>query len=422
MQTAKRRSAKPLKIALVCVLVVILGTTTVFAGTAIYSLLVKQNGDYGASISVTPQPDTDEWKYVNIAFDYIPEGMIMETDISYYYPVDDGKSDYYNGFCVCLFSVKSDFEIPAFYVGECKELTVNGNRAVLMNITYTEEDSCYESYLYFENSNLLLQSAFSGEFDESEIIKILSGVRLSEGTQFDCMFDFSNDKAQQLPVSPCKDSVKNYNREIKIGQQTELRNQNESGEKYLWYTVDDAQIFDNVSSLDSRNFTEPPIGKISDYIDKSGNVKPYMREYYEFGDGVNTIDKLIKTERADRKFVLVTLTVENKSEEAQHFGLSLDGVEWLKHNGEGNLDSAQNVINGLSNYGETISYVYADDYTDITLPYHSKRTIKLGYFVDADALDELYFIINTDYRETADNVQTDYAYIKLFDGESTDGQ
>ena len=79
------------------------------------------------------------------------------------------------------------------------------------------------------------------------------------------------------------------------------------------YMIEKVEVFDSIKDFKQENFSELGLGIISENqaLDQTGQLIPYRRDEYKFGNGKDSIDQLVESKLIHPKFVYLKTTVKN---------------------------------------------------------------------------------------------------------------
>lgn len=445
-QPVKAKS-RVMRNAIVCALVLAVGVAGVVSASAIFPMTVNRNGSYGMSIELEPTNNgTDSistndmsiqlsagsksaHEYVKFNIGYLPEGVVSYYDQGKYkYSLNGGDDGQFFSFSTQRIVEKQT--ITTTFIKDYEQFEINGNQAVLAHVdSINELTKCF--YIYFENEALLIQCYISDDVSDEEIIKVMENLSVTEGTEDD--YDSATlsevkkslaDKAKEAFDSTTqaaydawlKSNTTHQISVVDIG--TPLSYAEDLKEFNGTYTVDSIEVLDNISGLDEKFFDISSKEDLSDYADENGNLLPYTRETWKYGDGVNTTNELVASETVNTRFVYVTLTVDNTNNHAdtfylEQFSLNMIDPDILQENNgiykytEADAEPEENIwVNSRSLYGE-IDYIDNNNvdydaeivgalygYYELSVPADSIETVHLGFWADEDTLDKLYLEVN----------------------------
>ena len=301
--------------------------TTVFAGV-IYGLKNNQLGKYAYETKLERQDGTqdsavsaaDEQHYVKIQASYLPDGMVQTEEGKYNYR--DGRGGVTFG-CYYMDTGDTSFEKLSYNVTEKEDLKVNGRDGVYLK---TVLDAYNQSlYVTCPEEHLVLEMLISSDVSKEEALKIAQGVTVTptkETTGDDVLlcYNWSSyleaEKANAL-AEESTDSVemtfpkKLLEKAESIGAIMDMKNNGLEKLPGLTAKVTDVQVSDNKNIL--------PDGMLdadaSTAFDENGNIKSSTLSYIREGDGVDTLDRVVKTEKSENKLVYVTIEYTNTGKE-----------------------------------------------------------------------------------------------------------
>ncbi len=396
------------KAVIACAIVLALGSSSVFAAQQVWKIFSDPVGNYGLKISADISTADEAPEYVKLVLGYLPDGVV-ET------PHTNGMKYSLEGnsvsktLCFSLIKLKENYEYTIDYVAESTETTVNGNRVIISNRKFFENDTEVQKgfNIYFDKWNMVLSCICSSDISDDELNKIIAGISLAEGTSDDCFEysiypdDFETDYTapNEQYNSICQDTYT----EMKVNTPFEYNpyKSDDNTEKNFEINVRSVEIKNNSDGLDIDKFrfneywineNQTEEGVYDDFFNADGSVvRDYERSEYTYGDGINSIGKYTNSQ-AKRNFIVATLEVtglaEYSSEEPYDFDVSMLNLQNLIKSGS-NLYRTNDSFTGYMVYYETDRN---------NLAYISKgetRTIRVGFFVDDDKLDSLYFTMKT---------------------------
>lgn len=383
-----------LKTTAIAVVVLAMATTTVYGASELYKLAVKNRGEYGLGLSVAYNENSPE--YVKLVADiegYAP--MKGASGLKFCKAESDRFADY-----SFLLSRPHDGSEELFEnVKDYKIMDINGREAVLMTASGTMKMTRVS--VYFEEVNIVLTCYVNPEISQQEIIDNLRNVRVVEGS--------ASDNTQYTT------SVK-----LSTGAFTDIKNsyikteENESFEIYTQVSsnLSDIKVVDSAEGLDKTDFYF--WGEdVSEYISADGYLYPRVSDVWNFGDGVNSTDEFIRSEKMEQKLVLADVIYVNNSDSQYTFSIDWR-LQYLEQSDSGELGMAEiyksdrNIGDGFAQYIENANsgkayYVY-------TLEPGEAKTFTVGYLCDTELLSDAYLVCEKDssnsYELSAVKVQS----------------
>lgn len=270
------------------------------------------------------------------------------------------------------------------YSVSSKQLEINGHSAYIAH----KDDSfeMNEAGILFDEERCLMNFWFGKGYSDEEIIKVLEGVRLvpDPEREYTLCVDYSErisreaEMDEEIPLAAVPDTW------YQIGDTLP----GNVIAPHCEFTIDTVEYYENVADFDAGKF----FADLPQELKVDGTIRPWIREIWNWGDGVNTKNELVRREEVKLVFVLVTATIKNNGTET---------VDWEAPENIGFFDEAED---GTLEKRETEPYreeaVYLDgavlpnddpDYFHIPVEAGETVTYKVGYLVEADLLGSLFW-------------------------------
>ncbi|MCD7736682.1 MAG: hypothetical protein LUI07_06940 [Lachnospiraceae bacterium] len=339
--------------------------TTVVAGTAIRArFFTETEGDYGVNITIgSAETETDSEgsmaamlaglevpeeipASVTVEASCIPEGMVQ---------YDDGwKIDYEDDIWGGSFSIAEEImgENPAetqsseTNVVDSEELELNGHYAVWLEKEYLDDGSENTTQmlyiLYPEVWRILRIYCRNGDVTKDELLAVAEGLIVtgSEETMLladaytiddreaDAETELENyDFYEENGACMTVDAAAVEENLHQIGDPFEISAWSDSeADEESFHTVSvgvsDVQVSDNMSILgdDWKSILDSGIytSDLQTYSDEEGNLLPMQIDYVKAGDGVNSLNTVVKTEEVEQKLICATIEFTNYGEADLH--------------------------------------------------------------------------------------------------------
>ncbi len=389
------RKKSPLKVVALAAAITALLTLTGFAANTVYEKFINKE-NYKVTLDLNEE-STDNLKspeYVKLNFGYLPE-YLDTADAPYKLGIKTQTGDIApSGLTFRLFRNETAKDLEIFYVGSATECMFGDNQGAVMKIdTGIESDGDNydkEFLINFADMGYVLHCYVSERISEDEMMKIANGLSLTE-TDKEHAFIIDT----YIPttdnggiIEPSSDIVYSYAEDAVVRELGETfnitaHNGDIDGNDYT-LCVKNIEIRDNVKGLDYRSFN---LAKdISDYVDENGNFKTYDRKIYNYGDGVNSISSIKKTETVGRKIILIDIEVTNNEKSANEFYIDA-GICSISGTHEANRFNNFEASYISGQYGGTGGYYH--------IPFEAgeKKTVTYGFVIDDDAdFTDLMFI------------------------------
>ncbi len=417
-ETAPIKHHKTHRLAAFAAAAALLSVGALGANAVIKSFSPVKEGNYGLNITVGDSSDSDPLislgapggtpEYVKLNVGYLPEGMYFDENHGKYLSDDETKR-----MSIFYMRITEKQTIEDCNIASYEELTINGHAAVIAHSAMTPPESDYtrDFYIYFEDMATLVKGYVTYGIPDDELMKIMEGITVEEcnSDMYDNSFTQAKKEYAELKreekMTAFFDKVSELTRDnrlipINIGTKISF---GKGPEEFagIEYSVDSIEVLDNISALDYNKFNDWRTDLEND-VDENGNLLPYERSIYSYGDGVNTpFRKVIGQDTIDRRLVYATMTVTNTS----------DSINIFLYQGFGITNYTDD--NGiLTENDKTVKYLRSEPaYIDgndvdskgmkagwfsLTLAPGETRTVHIGFVCDADYIDDLYLTDNGD--------------------------
>ena len=385
-------------IAIAAVVAIIFMSVTVFAANTVYDYFVNKN-NYKVTLNVNEDTtvNAESPEYVKLEFGYLPDYLIPD-DAPYKFGVKtESGNDTGSGLTFQLFETDTAKNLEIFYAGSVTECMFGENQGAIVKIdTGIESDGDdYDKQflIYFKDFGYVLRCYVSEKISEDEMLKIAENISLVESDKENAFIvdTYIPTTENGGILEPASDFIYSYTADAtvrKIGEAFDVTayNGDIDGNDYT-LCIKNIEIRDNINGLDVDSFG--PTADLEKMVDDNGYFKEYERKTYDYGDGVNSVATIKKTETVGRRIILVDIEVGNNENIANEFYIdasvcSISGtLESNKYNSfEATYISGQN---GKSSGFYQIPFVAGE-----------KKTVTYGFIIDADAdYSDLMFIVGS---------------------------
>lgn len=355
---------------------------TAAAGSRIYQMYSEKEGNYGVKTGVTATgTTTDTIPEVEIQVGYLPETLYECADLCGpgKYHCKDEETPHTTGVTLVKWVMDSEGDLEAMQdtnVVEQTEMEINGHEAVYLKKQFLSGGGTNYSrvlYILYPEVQHIVQMYVSDGVPEEEMIKMAESIELvptGEVLEAEDAYTW-NDYALQQEDTVTQESKYTASLEEmanlhSIGEEIpiEVFAQKEDGEwdvmEGITVKVADVQVADDLSLLTASEYVDE---KWKEAIGDDGKLEMDTVQYVKHGDGVNTIDEVVKTEEKAQKLVYVTLEYTNTSDQELqnvlffHSMLALEEQEegyafreWVKQQEDGTWDEA--VSSSVTHLGE----------------------------------------------------------------------
>lgn len=389
-----KRWKKQLAIAGAVLLIAI--PTTVFAGTKLYEIFVKKE-QYEVNLSIKGSNNQGNKKHYFLDLGYLPSEMVGNEDSTKYSYKDNYAK---GGLSFRLWKINKEAEFSKLNTGDYQEVTYGDNQGIITKSVDNGRELAFDRQVYvmFEKEGYLLQAYVGNDVSETELTKIMANIKLTETTKAKATFFLDYDQYEKEfaeepqntnnKVLGIKEDSSNL---VKVGQSVSpLRGS-------FTYQVDKVEVLDSLASLDQSNLSDFALERMVEdqMMTAEGELLAYTQKTYSIGDGKTTIDQEIASNVVKPKFVYLTTTLTNITDQPiedlyyQHpiQLLVKKSQEWTYEERETYEEPSalSTEVDYLDSHGEGDSY-----YQLPTIQPNEKRTIHVGYFVDEDQLDKMF--------------------------------
>ena len=312
-----RRVSKAAAVVAVCVLAT---ATIAYAGTGLYHMYMEKQGKYsvntaikGDDIKILPKQIAE----VKVEADYIPEGMSWTDDDHLEY----NDKLYHGGFSFWqVLMDEGDLDQVYTDLGvEESEKTMFGEHEGVYLKYAGEGEFNQRMYLMFPEECRVLVISIGNDVTKEEAYKVAERLRLEETGQMmdtERLSTWSDYAISEEEISAEANPSEVKTNKLTIHPQGEAFALSAFGEDTegnsiqtsdIAVAVDDVQIADDLNLLKEKDIPE----EWKNVMGSDGKLVQNELSYIKKGDGINTLDKVVKTEKQNQKLVLVTTTYTN---------------------------------------------------------------------------------------------------------------
>ena len=302
--------------------------TTAFAGV-LYRMKSQQVGTYAVKTTQEKEAgaekdqvqSTGENHYVRLTAEWLPDGMVQTEEGKYSY-----KDTYAQGgvcmLCYYMDTGDSAFEMLTQQVVESETLDINGREGIYLGQQTLGDDLQFNQQLYvaYPDLHLVLEMTAASDVAKEDAIQIaehvtLTPVEQSEDKDVMLCYNWSSylnaDGGQEmadesdLPVTSV--TMESLKAAHAVGDAFDISENDLEKQPGLTAKVTDVQIGYNRSMLSDSMLGEDDKQAFA----SDGTLLPVILTYVKEGDGVNTLDQVIRTEEEPQKLVCVTVEYTN---------------------------------------------------------------------------------------------------------------
>ena len=295
----------------------------------------------------------EEMKEVTIEMGYIPEGMEWRDELYISYK-DTPMLGGFSFDTVLLDSNDFGKALTDVNVVESEKGIWGGHEGIYLQYQDLEQDGSFNQrmYLLYPEEYRVLIMYIGDDVSKEEAIKVAENISLVETervVKIKDMYTWSEFISPETDTGEVEITTKVSKNELKVfdvGEafQMECSGENEAGE---YISVDDVsvkvhsvQTADDLSLLDEKLVQQ----EWKDAVGSDGKLVDNTLSYIKKGDGIETLDEVVKTETVKQKLVYVTVTYQNNSDFTINHMMYLGNIMLLQ-----DKDEKYSIYNPCSN-------------------------------------------------------------------------
>lgn len=379
-----------------------------------YHMNLQQQGNYSVVTGVTADTEnqtteslSDQIPDVKIETSYIPEGMERKDERHLDYINTDNKGGFTID-AVLIGNGNLEEGLTDTNVEESEQTTFGEHEGVYLKYHTLQTDTHFNQriYLLCPEEGRIVTIYIGSDVSKEEAYKVAEGITLTETGEMISTGDLEDwstyIQMQNEELTEGEDSI-DVSEEYDTGKLPHIYNIGEDIKKDstsaqdsegndiestdVSVKVDSIQVADDLSLLDTKYIPD----NWKNITDENGTLKDNEASYIKRGDGVDTVDEVVRTENFPTKLVYATLTFTNQGDqelknihyyiemalldqtengyqrydyEAQS-GEDYDYVEW---NGALSLDGGMQYYDSQSDIGKNyISSLAAGESTEVNI-------------------------------------------------------
>lgn len=336
-----------------------------------YHMKMEQQGNYSVVTGLTEETEEqttktqtlpDQIAEVKVETSYIPEGMEWKDERHLDYTNSENKGGF-SFESVLIGDGNLEEGLTDTSVEESEQTTFGAHEGVYLKYHSVRTDTHFNQRIYLlcpEESRVLIVYIGS-DVSKEEAYKVAEGITLTETGEMISTADMwdwdafiqnskgevvEDDESGFIPygsVVPA-DQLRIYS----IGEEIYKEQAFTEEEKNVSLRVDSLQVSDDFSLLNESYIPD----EWKDRLDENGKLKNNDASYVKRGDGVNTLDEVVRTESFPAKLVYATLTVTNHSDQEIQ-----DILYYIKMSLLTQTDDGYQEYNYMEQSGEDYDYV-----------------------------------------------------------------
>ena len=356
---------------------------------------------------------------IDISAGYIPEGMEWMDESHLQYP----EHDLTGGFSfasVLLDDDDLDIVMQDKSVVECEERTFGNYEGVYLKYNDLAEDGSFNQRIYLLCPDVyrVITVYIGDDILKEDAVKVVENLVITEN---DTMIETAGLYTWSEMVSPEEASegtalisiegdklpVHQIGEAFDMSASGEDSDGNYIGDNKISACVDAVQVTDNLQLLVQNNVPEEWMTAVG----ADGKIVNNTLSYIKSGDGVDTVDEIVKTESMKQKLVYVTVTYTNKTDKEIAHMLYLGTLMLMNHEDgtyqiydpaqQSGTDCDRVIWDGVAHTAEMTYYSVSEDYGNggnyiSSLKPGESIQVNMAWIVNENDLDNMYLNLNGD--------------------------
>lgn len=418
----KRTGARVAAVAAVCVLAT---STVAYASAKLHHMFLEKQGTYSIVTGIKSDDSTgkidlpEKIHDIDISAGYIPEGMEWMDESHLQYP----EHDLTGGFSfasVLLDDDDLDIVMQDKSVVECEERTFGNYEGVYLKYNDLAEDGSFNQRIYLLCPDVyrVITVYIGDDILKEDAVKVVENLVITEN---DTMIETAGLYTWSEMVSPEEASegtalisiegdklpVHQIGEAFDMSASGEDSDGNYIGDNKISACVDAVQVTDNLQLLVQNNVPEEWMTAVG----ADGKIVNNTLSYIKSGDGVDTVDEIVKTESMKQKLVYVTVTYTNKTDKEIAHMLYLGTLMLMNHEDgtyqiydpaqQSGTDCDRVIWDGVAHTAEMTYYSVSEDYGNggnyiSSLKPGESIQVNMAWIVNENDLDNMYLNLNGD--------------------------
>lgn len=403
----------------------LLATSTVaYAGVKLYHIFLEKQGNYGVITGINTDDSNgkidlpEKIHDIDITAGYTPEGMEWIDEWHLEYP-EYGRTGGFNFSAVLLDEDDLDKVMQDKDVVDCEKRTFGDYEGIYLKYNDLAEDGSFSQriYLFCPDLYRVITVYIGDDIAKEDAVKVAENLVITENnTMIETadMYTWSElvspeESPEEMLVSIEEDKLPVY----RIGEAFDMTASGEDsygnymGDNRISVCVDSVQVADDLQLLDQDKIPE----EWRNVVGEDGKIVNNTLAYLKSGDGVNTVDEIVKTGSIKQKLVYASVTYTNKTDKEINHMLYMgtllllnreDGMYQIYDPKEQAGDGYDRIAwEGAAKTGEMTYSSVTDDYGNgrnyiPTLKPGESIQVNMAWLVNENDLDYMYLNLNGD--------------------------
>lgn len=424
IQTKRKKKWTGTKVAAAVAAGVLVASTIVYAGSSLYHMFLEKQGNYGTAIGIKANDGKGKISLpekihdIDISAKYIPNGMEWSDEFHLQYP-DHAYSGGFSFSSVLLDDNDVGKIMQDKNVVDCEKRIFGSYEGVYLKYNVLASGLYNQRiYLFCPDTYRVITVYIGDDVSKEDAVKVAENLEITENETMMETADLytwseltTSEETSEIEIlTSVKDDklpVYQIGDEFIISATGEDNTGNYIDDNKISVCVDSVQIADNLQMLAQDRIPEKWLPEIG----ADGNLIDTTLSYVKSGDGIDSVDQIVKTESVKQKLIYATVTYTNKSDEEINHIVYLGTLMLLKHENEiyEIYDSTDQSGNGFDRiiwddvaktpemqyYNVSEDYGNGKNYISSLKPDESIQ-VNMAWIVTENDLDHLYLNLNGD--------------------------
>lgn len=399
-------------------------STIVYAGVRLYHIFIEKQGNYGIEIGIRPDDRKgeehlpEEIHDIDITAGYIPEGMEWADEFHLQYPEHE-RTGGISFSSVLLDDDDTEKVMQDQNVVECEERTFGNRKGIYIRYNDLIEDGSFNQRIYLLCPDIyrVITVYMGDDVSKEEGIRFVENLMITENEKMvetSGLYTWSELVSPEVKSEETVVSVEDDRLPVhQIGETFKLHVTGEDVDGNIMednrvsVCVDSVQAADDLRLLDQNHVPEKWLAAVG----SDGKLVNNTLSYIKAGDGVNSVDEIIKTESVRQKLIYVAVTYTNETDR-QINHLHYLGTLMLINHEDGKYricssadltgaDCGRVVWDGTAYAGEMAYYSIAEDYGNggnyiSSIQPGESIQVAMAWIVNENELPYMYLNLNSE--------------------------
>ncbi|MGI6094626.1 MAG: DUF4367 domain-containing protein [Lachnospiraceae bacterium] len=350
-----------------CVLAV---STVAYAGTRFYHMYLEQQGKYSVATGIEGNEESEtiqlpkEVHDLEIKAGYIPDGMEWNDE----YKLSYADTPYQGGISISsVLMDKNDLGAAMVDTGviESEERNFGNYEGVYLRYLDLNEDTSFNQRIYMlcPEEYRVFTIYVGDDVSKEDAVKFAENLVITEKEEMletEGLYTWSDlvnpeeageDSADVTAVADTKLPVHQIGDTVTLKASGEDKDGNFITDGKITAKVDSVQITDDLKLMEGKEIPE----EWKAAVGSDGRLVKNNLSYVKSGDGVETLDQVVKEESVNQKLVYAKVTYTNDTDEEINHMLYMGSIMLMKHE-----DGKYQVYNAEEESGDGYDYVIGD--------------------------------------------------------------